>query len=112
MLKKYLQSIPPTKKVVCKPFDAHALGVATQIIAQIQKIVPGLEVKLMGSLPLKIYGQQDIDISIFCKKELQALYLPKIELLYGVHSSSTNSAYQWQILVAGFETEIWLADPD
>ena len=60
---KYLETVPDDQMVEVKPFDPRGLEVAEKIIAEIKELEPDLDIKLIGSLPLRIAGQEDIDIS-------------------------------------------------
>lgn len=61
---KYLAKVPDDQKMVVKPFNPKGLEVANQIIAEIKAVEPDLEAICVGSVPLKIAGQEDIDINV------------------------------------------------
>lgn len=76
---KYLDSIPKTQTVVIKPWSPKGLEIANKIIGDIHRIEPNLKIMLLGSLPLKIVGQEDIDISVFCMKSEQSEHIENLE---------------------------------
>lgn len=79
----YLSKIPDDQKMVVKPFNPKGLEVANQIITEIKAIEPDSAVVCIGSLPLKIAGQEDVDINVFCIKEEQEKHLLNFKKLYG-----------------------------
>ena len=80
---KYLATIPDNQKVAVKPFNPRGLCVAKQIIADIKSVEPDLKVILLGSLPLGISGQEDIDIDAFCIKSEQPKHFDNFKKLFG-----------------------------
>lgn len=108
---KYLVTIPDDKKIVVKPFNPKGLEVANEIIASIKSIEPDLKVLLLGSLPLKISGQEDIDISAFCIKSEQPKHLDNFKKLFGEPIRQTKNSICWDFQKDGFSVSIRLTDP-
>ena len=108
---KYLAKVPDDQKMVVKPFNPKGLDVAERIIADIKAIEPGLEVMLLGSLPLKILGQEDIDISVFCIKSEQPQHIDNFKKLLGEPTRIGQNSTGWDFKKEGFNVSVWLTDP-
>jgi len=108
---KYLVSIPDDKTMVVKPWNPKGLEIANQVIADIKLIEPDLEVMLLGSLPLKIAGQEDIDISAFCIKSEQLKHIDNFKKLFGEPSRIGKNSISWDFQKDGFSVGVWLTDP-
>ena len=108
---KYLATIPDDKKIIVKPFNPKGLDIANGIIAEIKSEEPDLEVVLLGSLPLMISGQEDIDISIFCIKSKQSKHLDNINKLFGEPTRRGRNSTAWDFEREGFSISVWLTDP-
>ena len=109
--KKYLATVPDDKKVVVKPWNPKGLEIAEKIIAEIKSIEPNLEIVLLGSVPLKIAGQEDIDISAFCIKSEQLNHLDSFLKLYGEPTRQGTNSTGWDFEREGFSVSVWLTDP-
>jgi len=108
---KYLAKVPDDQKMVVKPFNPRGLEIAEQIIADIKALEPELEVMLLGSLPLKISGQEDIDLSAFCIKSEQPKHIDSFKKLYGEPTRQTENSICWDFQRDGFDVGVWLTDP-
>ena len=108
---KYLASIPDDKMMVVKPWNPKGLDIADQIIADIKSVEPDLEVVLLGSLPLKITGQEDIDIDVYCIKSEQPKYLDNFKKLFGEPGRIGKNSIGWDFQRDGFSVDVWLTDP-
>jgi GrpB-like predicted nucleotidyltransferase (UPF0157 family) len=108
---KYLASLPDNMQMTVKPWNPEALDIANSIISRIHTAVPELEIKLLGSVPLKIAGQEDIDISVFCVKSDQEKHVPAFTSLFGEPSHRTNVALGWDFQQDGYSVSVWLTDP-
>jgi len=84
---KYLATISDDQRMIVKPFNPVGLDIANQIISDIKSVEPDLEVMLLGSLPLKITGQEDIDISAFCIKSEQPKHIDNFRKVFGEPTS-------------------------
>jgi len=109
---KYLETMLEAKKAVIKPFNPKGLEVAYKIIAQIKAVEPDLKVMLLGSLPLKISGQEDIDISVFCERSKWPNHLDNLKKLFGEPNRNTQSAVKWEFKREEFGVGVLLADPN
>ena len=107
----YLSKVPDDQKMIVKPFNPKGLEVADQIIAEIKAIAPGLEVVCIGSLPLQIAGQEDIDIDAFCIKAKQEKHIPNFKKLYGEPSRVGKNSIGWTFTREGYGVDVWLTDP-
>ncbi|OGZ30306.1 MAG: hypothetical protein A2931_02065 [Candidatus Niyogibacteria bacterium RIFCSPLOWO2_01_FULL_45_48] len=108
---KYLATIPDNQKVAVKPFNPRGLCVAKQIIADIKSVEPDLKVILLGSLPLGISGQEDIDIDAFCIKSEQPKHFDNFKKLFGEPSRRGKNSIGWDFQKEGFGVSVWLTDP-
>lgn len=112
--KKFLDFLPPEKSnriVRVEPWDPRGLMLASQIVEDIQKAVPDLEILLGGSVPLKIAGEKDIDITVYCPKSEQAKYTPHLARLLGPHTSEGQSHTGWAFEKDGYNATVYLSDP-
>ena len=109
--KNYLAKMPDDQKMVVKPFNPKGLEIADQVIAEIRKVEPDLDIMLLGSLPLKILGQEDIDISAFCVKSEQLGHLDNFKRLFGEPSRMGDNSTGWDFQRDGFFVSVWLTDP-
>lgn len=107
----YLATIPDDKKMVVKPWNSKGLEIADQVIAEIKAAEPYLEIMLLGSLPLKILGQEDIDISVFCIKSEQLKHLDNFKKLFGEPNRTSTNSTGWDFERDGFFVSVWLTDP-
>src|SRR3989344_3041333 len=108
---KYLATIPDDQKMVVKPFNLKGLYIANRIIADIKALEPDLEVICLGSLPLKIAGQEDIDINAFCVREEQPKHLDNFKKLFGEPTRKGTNSIGWNFQRDGFMVDVWLTDP-
>ncbi|MBX4187451.1 MAG: GrpB family protein [Candidatus Doudnabacteria bacterium] len=92
------------------PWDARSLDVGQEIVAEIQQMAPNLEILFGGSAPLRIAGEKDIDISVYCPKPEQAKYVPKLETLFGKPASEGESHTGWVFEREGFHVTVYLTD--
>ncbi|MDP4001172.1 MAG: hypothetical protein Q8P83_02945 [bacterium] len=107
----YLSKVPDDQKMVVKPFNPKGLEIANQIIAEIKAVEPDLEVLCVGSVPLKIAGQEDIDINAFCVKAEQDKHFPNFKKLYGEPSRIGKASIGWDFQRNGYSVDVWLTDP-
>ncbi|MFH1188982.1 MAG: GrpB family protein [bacterium] len=108
---KYLASIPDDKTIVIKPWNPRGLETANQIITEIKGLEPTLEILLVGSLPLKIAGQEDIDINAFCSKSEQPKHIDNFKKLFGEPTRIGKNSISWDFQKNGFSVSVWLTDP-
>lgn len=108
---KYLATVPDNKRMTIRPFNPKGLDIAGQIIKDIKSVEPDLEVVLMGSLALKIWGQEDIDINVFCIKSRQVNHLDNFKNLFGQPSRQGKNYIGWDFQRDGFSVDIRLTDP-
>ncbi|MBI2087071.1 MAG: GrpB family protein [Candidatus Zambryskibacteria bacterium] len=108
---KYLATVPDDQKMVVKSFNPRGLEIAEEIISSIKAVEPELEVMLLGSLALKILGQEDIDISAYCIKSEQPKHIDNFKKLFGEPSRQTANSIGWSFEREGFSVDVWLTDP-
>src|SRR3989344_1156868 len=109
---KYLNKLPDDIKMTVKEFNPAGLVIADKIINEIKLIEPSLEVMLLGSLPLRIAGQEDIDISVFCEKIKQPEHVASFKKIFGEPTRQGTNSIGWDFVKAGFSVSVWLTDPN
>lgn len=111
--KEHLASYPDDRMVILRPWDSKGLEKANQIVAEIKRIEPNLEIMLVGSIPLKISGQKDIDLVVYCRKAEQSKHISNFKSLFGepTRIGKNNSSFVWDFQRDGFKVSVWLADP-
>lgn len=108
---KYLRSLSKTKKVKIFAYDKKSQEIADEIIGKINKSIPELEVKFIGSPALKISGQRDIDLYVFCHQNEFPKYLQKMMRLFDIPESMSKESIKWSFKKLGFDVELYLTDP-
>lgn len=108
---KYLATVTDDQRMVVKPFNPRGLEIAEKVISAIKALEPDLEVILIGSLALKISGQEDIDISAYCIKSIQTKHVDSFKKLFGEPTRQTNNSIGWDFEREGFSVSVWLTDP-
>src|SRR4051812_32692749 len=73
---RYLSKIPDDQKVKVLPWNFHGFDIAKEVIGEIKSALPNNEVVFIGSLPLKIAGQKDIDLSVISPSKDFRLHQP------------------------------------
>ena len=104
---KYLSTLPDGKVIVIKPFDPKAKETAKQLIDQLKKTLPELEIHFGGAVALEIAGQNDIDINILSTPEDYDKYSPIIEKLFG-KPLRRGTSVKWSFEKNGFDIELYL----
>lgn len=108
---KYLSSVPENTSVSVYPWDATGLEIAKELISEIGSVLPNNEVMFIGSLPLKIAGQKDIDLSVLSPADDFPRCQPKLEKKFGKPDKVGATSIGWRFDRQGWEVEIYLTDP-
>jgi hypothetical protein len=108
---RYLSKIPDDQKMVVLPWDPHGLEIAQGVIDELKSILPDNEVIFIGSLPLKISGQKDIDLSVLSPSADFPLHQPKLEEKFGKPDKLGVTSIGWHFEREGWEVGIYLTDP-
>lgn len=106
---KYLSTLPDGKIIIVKPFDPKVQEVAKQIITDLQKVLPDLEIHFGGASALGIAGQNDIDINILSVPEEYEKYCPIVEELFG-EPKRKGTSIKWEFVRGGFDVELYLTN--
>lgn len=96
--------------LVMQPFSQQLETQANEITGRIQKAVPMLRVRLLGSAGLKIYGKRDIDIYVECPPAMKKMAIKCLSDLLGI-PSQTGAITGWSYKQNNTEVEIVLIDP-
>lgn len=109
--KDYLSKLPPERamaKVSIKPWDPKVIPVAENIIKKIKEKIPDADVRFMGASALRISGQNDIDIYVFCSDEEKDIYNEKLKELFGEKVKEEK----WKFFEDGFEISVYINNPE
>lgn len=106
----YVFQIPATDTFNMKPFDANAYVVGNRLMRIIRQKNPDLNLFLVGSVGLKIDGQNDIDILIECPYTLFSKKIPELTQLFGVPKSIKKSFVKWEISYQNYKVEMFMSD--
>jgi len=107
----YLSKIPKNKKVVIKPYNKKIGKIAERIIRKASFAAGQLEIRHLGASALKISGQGDIDIYIFCPLSDFDKYLPDLIKMFGNPADKKPDSVTWVLSEEGYDAEIYLTDP-
>ena len=93
--KEYIKSLPKEtaeKPVMIFPWDERGLEIAQSVINDIHSVEPTLEVFLRGSLPLRIAGQKDIDITSLDVSSNFEIHKLNLEKVLGIPNKINDSS--------------------
>ncbi len=107
---KYLFTIPEDKIADIKAFDAKVRIVAEDIIKEIERDVPGLEIFFGGASALGIAGQNDIDINLLGNPDEYEKFTPSLIGLFGEPAKTSPTLVKWELVRGGFDVELYLTD--
>mgnify|MGYP001594269824 CR=1 FL=1 len=99
------------RSVQVYPWDKKGMDIADSIIREIKFVVPELEVIFIGSVPLKIAGQKDIDLSVLGLAQSFPEYQRKLGALFGQPDKLSKTAIGWHFLKDDYEVGVYLTDP-
>lgn len=108
--KKFLKTIPPSKKVRIEPFHPRAKGIARRLIKRIGVIAPNLEVKFIGASALGVSGVRDIDLFIICPRRHFKKYAPILTTELG-KPRYAKTFIEWKFSRDGYDVEAYLTGP-
>ena len=106
---KYLSTLPDGKVIVVQPFDPKSQEVAKEIIDQLKRVLPELEIHFGGAAVLAVAGQNDIDINILTTPEEFDKYSPIVEKLFG-EPVRRGMSVKWAFVKDGFDIELYLSN--
>lgn len=109
---KYLSSLSKTKRVKIFKYDKKSQKIVDEIIGKINKSIPELKVKFIGSPALGIFGQRDIDLYVFCSQDKFPKYLQKMTQLFDIPELMNKESIKWSFKKSGFDIELYLTDPN
>jgi len=111
--KEYINNLSTevaSKPVVIYPWEENGLDVAESVIKDIHSIEPNLEVFLMGSTPLKIAGQKDIDMTSVDSASKFEFHKEKPGRIFGKPSVENESSIVWHFIKNGYEIGFYIVD--
>ena len=89
----------------------QVLEVAQNVMRDIQRITPELEVLFMGAAALKLPGKNDIDLDILCAADDVPSYTKKLIAVLGKPEEELPHQTAWEFTQDGFEIDCILSDP-
>jgi GrpB-like predicted nucleotidyltransferase (UPF0157 family) len=108
---KFLEKIPEDQIVEVVPWDPKGLQIAEGVIADIKSVDPEADIIFIGSLPLRIAGQRDIDLSILSQESNFPTHRQKLETVFGQPDKLGKTSIAWHFNRHGYEVGIYLTDP-
>lgn len=113
--KEYIKNLPKEvaeKPVTIFPYEERGLEIAQVVINDIHSVEPNLEVFLVGSLPLKIAGRRDIDITSNDSVSNFGIYKTKFKKVLGMPSKINDSSVVWHFNKEGYEVSFYIVDAE
>lgn len=107
----FLSKLPDDKIVHLFPYDPAIEIIAEDILNSAHSVLLNLEVRHMGASALKLSGQGDIDIYIFCNPENFEECIPKLKNVFGEPKSRKYDSVAWKFTKDGHDVELYLTDP-
>ncbi len=90
-----------------KPFDSKSRKVASEVIREIEKMMPNIKVMFMGSAALGVAGQNDIDLSMVSNGNFDKDRSTLLEL-FGSPTHDNSRFVQWDFEREGFPVDLSL----
>lgn len=94
-----------------QPWTPQIREVANELVRDISKVAPELEVLFMGAAALGLPGKNDIDLDILCNKEDLDTYTEKLTPILGAPSNVSDDTTTWKFMLSGYEIDCILSDP-
>lgn len=108
---RYLSKISDGQMVKVFPWNKDGLVIAEKVIDEIKAVAPGNEIIFIGSLPLGIAGQKDIDLSVLSSAIDFPRLQPLLEEKFGKPDKLGVTSIGWHFNREGWEVGIYLTDP-
>lgn len=112
--KDYINNLPKEiaeKPVEIFPWENRGLDIAKSVIDSIKSSDSKLKVFLRGSVPLKIAGQRDIDLTCNDLASTFENHIEKLKKVLGVPSKQNDSSIVWHFFKDGYEISFYVVDP-
>lgn len=113
--KRYLADLTEAKakkKVRIFPWSPRSLEVAQLLQQQINAADSSLIVHLVGSVPLKIAGQKDIDLTCANTSENFIEHCKRLQTVIGEPKTINSDSIVWHFNRNGYEVSFYLTDPN
>lgn len=94
-----------------QPWPPLIKTVADDLIFEIHRIAPALEVLFMGAAALGLPGKNDIDLDILCQKKDINHYKLLLVGVLGEPKAIKDDMVFWEFEKSGFEIDCILSDP-
>lgn len=108
---KYLLNFSDNEMMTIVPWEPRGLNIAQTVINEINSATPGLEVIFIGSLPLRIAGQRDIDLSILSPAQDFPIHQAKLEKKIGKPNVIDQTSIGWHFRREDYGVSVYLTDP-
>ena len=113
--KDYLKKMPieiAKKPVEIFTWNQRSLEIAADLTDKVKKADCNLEVFLVGSTPLKIAGEKDIDLTSSVSSSDFQKQTIKLEKIFGKPNKINESSVVWHIVVDNYNVGFYLVDPE
>jgi GrpB-like predicted nucleotidyltransferase (UPF0157 family) len=93
-------------------WSPEIVATANNLIADIHRAAPSLEILFMGAAALGLPGKNDIDLDILCNKEEVEHYRNILSEVLGEPKELKNDMVFWEFEYNGYEIDCVLSDPN
>ncbi|MDO8650484.1 MAG: hypothetical protein Q7K33_04245 [Candidatus Berkelbacteria bacterium] len=110
---EYLKSLPRNvarASVKIFEWNEHSLEVARLVIESIKAADRQLNVYLRGSVPLKIAGQKDIDLTSVDSATKFQIHISRLKSVLGKPEKINSSSVVWHFRRSGYEVSFYIVD--
>lgn len=94
-----------------EPWTPKVSEVAENLVSDIKRVTPELEILFMGAAALKLPGKNDIDLDILCDKKDIGAYANKLVPVLGNPKEINDNLAAWNYELDGLEIDLILSDP-
>lgn len=104
----YTLTIPSDKKMYSVPYDPHSTEIAHELMENIHRKMPDLEIYFVGAASLGIAGQGDIDIILISPHRDFKRYIPTLTKMFDNPLKRRSLFTDWDFIFKGFQIELTL----
>jgi hypothetical protein len=107
----YIFTYPTDKTVKIEDYNPHITQVGIKLIKKIQKELPNLKIRFIGSAALRIPGQNDIDLFVESPSKDLGKYSRPLFSILGKPTKKRRKFIEWHVKHDGCTVELVVADP-
>lgn len=108
---KYLSKFSDYEMITVVPWEPRGLDIAQAVIDEIKSVTLDLEIIFIGSLPLRIAGQRDVDLSVLSPAKDFPIHQAKLEKKFGRPDVSNPTSIGWHFMRDDYGVSVYLTDP-